>query len=71
MNLEQYLLTLLVEECAEVAQRATKAQRFGMNEVQPGQDLNNFQRLNGEINDLMTVMGLLQEFNWLHRSLPG
>lgn len=61
MNLEQFLLVCLIEECAEVAQRATKALRFGMDEVQPGQDFNNRQRLNEELNDLLTVMDLLVE----------
>lgn len=61
MNLEQFLLICLIEECAEVAQRATKALRFGTKEVQPGQYLDNFQRLSDELNDLLTVMDLMIE----------
>lgn len=30
------LLVLLAEECVEVAQRATKAIRFGLGEIQEG-----------------------------------
>ena len=31
------VLTILLEECAEVIQQAGKSLRFGMDEVQPGQ----------------------------------
>lgn len=45
MNKVEYLLACLAEEAVEVAQRATKAMRFGCNEVQPGQPLCNVQRI--------------------------
>ena len=61
MNRREYLLTKLVEECLEVAQRATKALTFGVDEVQPGQNLTNFERLNGEWNDLLATAELLTE----------
>lgn len=61
MHAVQFLLLHLIEECAEVQQRATKALRFGLDEVQPGQDLNNLQRLSGELNDLFAVVDLLQQ----------
>lgn len=56
-----YLLILLIEECAEIIQRACKAIRFGMEEVQPGQPLNNRDRLQEEINDFYGVDQLLYE----------
>jgi hypothetical protein len=56
MNYREMLLTLLIEECAEVSQRATKIQRFGLLEVQPGQTLTNELRLIGEVNDLIAVL---------------
>lgn len=59
VNREQYLLSCLAEECAEVAQRASKALRFGMKEVQPGQDKSNARRLSDEMTDLVTV------YSWL------
>jgi len=34
---EREVLTILMEECAEVIQRASKALRFGLDEVQPEQ----------------------------------
>ena len=61
MNKREYLLTKLIEECLEVAQRATKALTFGVDEVQPGQNLTNFERLNGEWNDLLATAELLTE----------
>jgi len=34
MNRMEHLLAVLAEECAEVAQRCSKAQRFGMHQKQ-------------------------------------
>jgi NTP pyrophosphatase (non-canonical NTP hydrolase) len=56
---EDELLKILIEECAEVIQRATKAQRFGLAEVQPGQDLSNAQRLAQEIGDVKCMVDRL------------
>jgi len=61
MNREQYLLTCLAEECAEVAHRASKAVRFGMNEVKQGTDTTNKELLSGEIGDLIGVLALLEK----------
>ena len=49
----------MAEECMETAQRITKALRFGLNEVQPGQMLNNLERINVELTDLLGVASLL------------
>lgn len=51
----EHLLWCLAEECAEVAQRASKAARFGLDEIQPGQSLTNEERLWQEMNDLAGV----------------
>ena len=59
MNETEHLLTTLGEECAEVAQRASKAARFGMNEVQPGQTENNVRRIERELSDVMAVADML------------
>lgn len=58
---ERELLTILVEECAEVQQRATKALRFGIEETQPGQPDDNAKRLAHEIGDLTEVIALAIE----------
>lgn len=61
MTREQYLLALLAEECAEVAQRATKAIRFGLEipeGTQPGY-ASNKERLLEEFNDLLVIVEML------------
>jgi hypothetical protein len=60
MNRTEHLLTCLAEECAEVAQRVSKALRFGLSEVQPGQELTNAERINLELDDLISVACILQ-----------
>jgi NTP pyrophosphatase (non-canonical NTP hydrolase) len=59
---ERELLTILIEECAEVQQRATKLLRFGCDEVQPGQDKSNSTRLAEEIGDLECVINWLESY---------
>jgi uncharacterized protein (UPF0147 family) len=67
MNATEHLLTCLSEECAEVSQRASKALRFGLDEVQPEQPFNNAQRIIAEVNDLIAVIEMLQQANALPR----
>lgn len=71
MTERQYLLTKLIEECAEVQQRATKALTFGMYEAQvqgPSKNqseeakLNNNERLAQEFTDLIAVSEMLNEY---------
>jgi hypothetical protein len=57
---QEYLLICLGEECDEVGQRVTKALRFGLSEVQPGQPLNNGDRILEEVHDLLSVLAILQ-----------
>ncbi|MBY3231932.1 hypothetical protein [Rhizobium laguerreae] len=61
MNRREHLLTILGEEGVEVAQRCSKALRFGLDEVQPGQELTNAQRIRGEYIDLVAVYRMLVE----------
>lgn len=61
MTRTEHLLWILAEECAEVAQRASKAARFGLGEVQPEQAWNNAHRLVQEYADLAGVLTMLQE----------
>lgn len=60
MTRQELLLTQLAEECAEVAQRVSKALRFGLEEIQPGQSLNNAERIVEELIDLQAVWRMLQ-----------
>lgn len=50
-----------MEECAEVTQRASKALRFGLQEIEPGQEFTNAERIVYEFNDLIAAMELLIE----------
>jgi hypothetical protein len=45
------LLTILIEEASEVIKGATKALRFGLMDVEPGQAMNNKLRLGLEVGD--------------------
>jgi len=65
MTHNEHLLILLSEECDEVSQRALKALRFGLSEIQKEQPLTNEERIIYELNDLMAVVELLQEVDAL------
>lgn len=60
-GLERELLECLAEECSEVIKRCMKAQRFGIDEIQSGQELTNHQRIALEAGDVMEVIGRLVE----------
>ena len=66
---EAELLTILIEECAEVQQRATKMLRFGVNEIQPGQELTNVDRLSLECGDLTAIGDLCIEAGLINSDL--
>lgn len=61
MTRTEHLLVILSEECAEVAQRCTKALRFGLHEVEPGQDRTNAQRIADEMGDLIGMWEKLKD----------
>ena len=60
MNKSEHLLSCLSEECNEVAHRVSKALRFGLNEIQPGQPLTNSERIIEEAQDMIAVLKMLQ-----------
>lgn len=57
----EMLLVQLGEECAEVIQRVSKCVRFGLEEIQEGQDRTNRQRLSDEMIDVFATIVLLEE----------
>ena len=71
MSYDQVLYLKLIEECAEVQQRASKSMQFGADDIQSGQALTNKVRLQAEVNDLratiqfMVENGLLSEYTTL------
>ena len=58
---EREIVTILMEECAEVTQRASKMIRFGANEVQAGQFANNIERLSEELGNLMEMVNVVYD----------
>jgi NTP pyrophosphatase (non-canonical NTP hydrolase) len=70
VNRAEHLLTCLAEECAEVAQRVSKALRFGLSEVQPGQASDNADRIADEVGDLISVIGILVDEGIIPDPIP-
>ncbi len=68
MTETEHLLVCLSEECDEIGQRVSKALRFGLSEIQPGQELNNAQRIEEEIADLEGVIEMLRQRGVLSRA---
>jgi hypothetical protein len=60
MNRKEHLLIIAAEECNEVAQRLSKALRFGLSEIEPGQQLSNSYRIKQELNDLIAVLQMIE-----------
>lgn len=70
MTRTEHLLIILAEESVEVAQRATKALRFTLEEVQPDQTLTkrtNAERIMQEYADLIAVVEMLLDEGSLDR----
>lgn len=67
MTETEHLFTIVMEECCEIGQRASKIKRFGIDEIQPEQALTNAERLMGEYADLVGVIHMLQD----RKLLPG
>jgi hypothetical protein len=71
MTRTEHLLIILAEECVEVAQRCSKALRFGLNEVEPGQSDTNARRIEVEMHDILAVYGMLREVEALPITVGG
>lgn len=59
MTRDEHLYTIAAEEAVEVSQRCTKVLRFGADEVQPGQTLDNRMRLLLEYSHLVAALEML------------
>ena len=66
MNKQQLLLIKLMEEAAEVVQAASKSIQFGFDDIIPGTDTTNRQRLNAEITDFLAIIEMLNEASVLN-----
>src|SRR3990167_1162856 len=69
MDRQEHLMVIGMEECAEIAQRLSKALRFGMEQVQaeaghavtgdPDELLTNRERIRKEFSDLASVLEMV------------
>lgn len=59
MNETEHLLVILGEESSEIGQRTSKAIRFGLSEIEPGQPEDNKRRLEREVADLIGMARML------------
>lgn len=66
---EKYFLTVLGEEASEIAQVASKAIRFGLDNVSPYNGLTNKKSIIQEVNDLMAIIWELNDVYGLEFSL--
>ena len=60
MNRLEHILTITAEECNEVAQRITKSLRFGLLNIEEGQEDTNLARILEEYTDLVTMLEMLE-----------
>jgi hypothetical protein len=58
---ERELLTITLEECAEVQKCITKIMRFGLESRHPDSEITNRNELSIEIGNLMHMLDLLRE----------
>jgi hypothetical protein len=61
MNRTEHLLCILAEESVEVSQRVSKALRFGLTEIQPGQTKTNAERIFDELLDQAATIDMLRQ----------
>ena len=61
VNKKEYLLTCLSEECSEIQKEVSKAQIFGLFDINPETNISNQKAIENEINDLLGVVELLIE----------
>jgi len=66
---ERELLLIVMEECAEIQHRCSKALRFGVREIQPGQDFTNQERICQELGDLVAVLELVEDQGIVYRHM--
>ncbi len=65
MNVKEHLLTTLSEECAEVQQAASKALRFGPQDIGPETTKTNAENIEKEFIEAMVVRDMLREMGVL------
>ena len=60
MRYDEWLYLKLIEEASEVQHRASKLMQFGADEIQPGYQQTNMERLVDEVIDFSAVLSLAE-----------
>lgn len=61
MNINDEVVLILGEECAEVIQAISKCQRFGIDNYKPGKPKTNREHLEEELGDLVAMIEIMAE----------
>ena len=61
MNRQEHLLTVLMEECAEIQQAVAKSLRFGLEDRKSISTQMNIEDITSELNDLYGIVELINE----------
>lgn len=70
LNLKQYLLICLAEECAEVQKDVTKSLRFGLDSCNPIDTITHEESLIQEMIDVLAIFLLLQSNKFITEISP-
>lgn len=70
INLEQYLLIQLMEECSEIQHACAKALRFGLADGYPGTDRTNKLDIERELADLVGTLQALDKEGVIKIDVP-
>jgi len=71
LSFADYLLSHIAQECAEIIVRITKAQHFGLDEKEPGQEFTNQERIAHEFCDLLALCEVATESGVLSNTAMG
>jgi hypothetical protein len=58
---EREILTILIEECGELIQAATKILRFGAGDTAPGSDCDNVRSMGREAADVLVMIDMMHD----------
>jgi len=66
VKINEHILKKITEECSEVIKEISKAELFGMEDCEPGQELSNKEKIQDELADLLGAIELVCEHGILN-----